>query len=150
MERQKTTKTTTIIFALVVSFCYTSPVKYLTFTGAAMLDQLNRINLLFDIYAPLLTERQQETLRLYFSDNFSLAEIASEYMVSRQAIHDLIHRSLDALEKFESKLGLYQLFNEQQDLLSEAEEIVSAGEFDKMQHDRLKEIIYALKSGNEQ
>jgi len=115
-----------------------------------MLDQLNRINLLFDIYAPLLTERQQETLRLYFSDNFSLAEIAAEYMVSRQAIHDLIHRSLDALEKFESKLGLYQLFNEQQDLLSEAEEIVSAEEFDKKRHDRLKEIICALKSGNEQ
>ncbi len=115
-----------------------------------MLDQLNRINLLFDIYAPLLTERQQETLLLYFSDNYSLAEIAAEYMVSRQAIHDLIHRSLDTLEKFESKLGLYQLFNEQQDLLSEAEEIVSAGKFDKKRQDRLKEIICALKSGNEQ
>ena len=115
-----------------------------------MLDQLNRINLLFDIYAPLLTDRQQEALQLYFSDNYSLTEIAAEYMVSRQAVHDLIHRSLNALERFENKLGLYRLFNEQQDLLSEAEEIVSAGQIDKLQHDRLKEIIAALKSGNEQ
>jgi uncharacterized protein len=73
-----------------------------------MLDRLNRINLLFDIYAPLLTDRQQEVLRLYFSDNYSLAEIAAEYFVSRQAVHDLIHRSLNALERFENKLGLYQ------------------------------------------
>lgn len=115
-----------------------------------MLDRLNRINLLFDIYAPLLTDRQQEVLQLYFSDNYSLAEIAAEYVVSRQAVHDLIHRSLNALERFENKLRLYQLFNEQQDLLAEAEEIVSYGQIDGLQHDRLKEIIYALKRGNEQ
>ncbi len=115
-----------------------------------MLDQLNRITLLLDIYAPLLTERQQEVLRLYFSDNYSLAEIAGEFKVSRQAIHDLIRRSLDTLEKLESKLGLYSLFNEQQDLLAEAEEITRVGQIDRLHHNRLKEIIFALRRGNEQ
>ncbi len=115
-----------------------------------MLNRITRINLLHDIYATLLTDRQQEALKLYFCDDYSLAEIAAEYKVSRQAVHDLIHRSLDALERFESKLGLYRLFTEQQDLLSEAEEIVCAGQIDKIRHDRLKEIISALKSGNEQ
>jgi uncharacterized protein len=115
-----------------------------------MLDRLNRINLLFDIYAPLLTDRQQEALQLYFSDNYSLAEIAAEYRVSRQAVHDLIHRSLDSLERLENKMGLYKLFNEQQDLLAEAEEIVGARQISSLQHERLKEIICALKIGNEQ
>jgi uncharacterized protein len=91
-----------------------------------MLEELNRINLLYDIYAPLLTVRQQEALHLYFSDNYSLGEIAVEYKVSRQAVHDLIRRSLDALEKYETKLELYRKFNDQQELLTEADAILNS------------------------
>ena len=75
------------------AFCYTDGVKENTFTGEVMLDKLNRINLLYDIYGSLLTTRQQEVLRLYFSDNYSLGEIAAEYGVSRQAIHCLLYTS---------------------------------------------------------
>lgn len=115
-----------------------------------MLEQLNRINLLFDIYGLLLSDRQQEVLRLYFSDNYSLGEIASEYKVSRQAIHDLIHRSLGTLEKFEAKLGLYCLFNEQQLLLAEADQILAGVAIDPDQLRRLKRIVEKLRSSTEQ
>lgn len=115
-----------------------------------MLDRLNRINLLYDIYAPLLTERQREIMKLYFSDNYSLAEIAVEYKISRQAVHDLIQRTLSAVEKFEEKLGLYALFREQQKLLDEADGLLSGGSVDEKARERLKEIIVALQSGNEQ
>lgn len=114
-----------------------------------MLDKLNRINLLYDIYSSLLTVRQQKVLRLYFSDNLSLSEIAAEYEISRQAVHDLIQRALTSIESFEEKLGLYALFCFQKRLLQEAgrilEQPVGPGE-----QRRLQEIIGELQQKNEQ
>ncbi len=114
-----------------------------------MLDQLNRVNLLFDIYGSLLTERQQEALHFYFSENYSLAEIAAEYKISRQAVYDLIQRALESMENLEKKLGLYKLFNEQQDLLTEADALLLQTELKERDLKRLKEIIAALRSSNE-
>lgn len=115
-----------------------------------MLDQLNRINLLYDIYSPLLTERQQEVLQLYFSDNYSLGEIAVEYNISRQAVYDLIQRALGSLDKLETKLGLYSLFNTQQKLLAEAESLLEEEVLSEIEIKRLKSIVANLRSTNEQ
>lgn len=115
-----------------------------------MLDQLNRINLLYDIYAPLLTDRQQEVLQLYFSDNYSLGEIAVEYNVSRQAVYDLIQRALASIEKLEEKLNLYKLFNIQQELLNEADSLLAKEEFGKNDQQRLQKIVDDLRSNSEQ
>ncbi len=115
-----------------------------------MLDQLNRINLLYDIYAPLLTKRQQEVLQLYFSDNYSLGEIGIEYNISRQAVYDLIRRALGSIEKLEQKLGLYKLFNDQQELLAEADRLLDRKELSAEELERLKKIIAALRSSSEQ
>lgn len=115
-----------------------------------MLDQLNRINLLYDIYAPLLTERQQEILQLYFSENYSLAEIAHEYSISRQAVHDLIRRAMGSIEKLEQKLGLYRLFNDQQKLIAEAEHLLESEKLRAEDLTHLKKIIAALRLSSEQ
>ncbi|HOB28902.1 MAG: YlxM family DNA-binding protein [Dethiobacteria bacterium] len=114
-----------------------------------MLDKLNRINLLYDIYSSLLTTRQQEVLQLYFSDNLSLAEIAAEYGISRQAVHDLIQRALVSIESFEEKLGLYALFCFQKSLLQEADRILEQPVGPREQR-RLQEIINELQQKNEQ
>ena len=71
-----------------------------------ILDKLGRIAQLYDLYGPLLTPRQQEAVRLYYEQDLSLAEIASECGVSRQAVYDLLRRAEVALEKYEQKLGL--------------------------------------------
>lgn len=114
-----------------------------------MLDKLNRTNLLYDIYSSLLTLRQQEVLRLYYSFNLSLGEIAAEYGISRQAVHDLIRRALASIEGFERKLGLYAQYCFQKSLLEEAGAIldrpVGAGE-----QRRLREIVARLNENNEQ
>ncbi len=115
-----------------------------------MLDQLNRINMLYDIYAPLLTDRQQEILRLYFSDNYSLGEIAEEFAISRQAVHDLIRRAVDSIERLEEKLGLYRLFTAHQELLSEAEALLDCETISKNDVQRLKTIIAELRTSSEQ
>ncbi|HPU01571.1 MAG: YlxM family DNA-binding protein [Firmicutes bacterium] len=114
-----------------------------------MLDKINRINLLYDIYSSLLTVRQQEVLQLYFSDNLSMGEIAAAYGISRQAVHDLIQRALKAIEGFEEKLGLYELFCAQQKLLQEAERLLEQPP-GPAELQRLKEIINELRRKNEQ
>ncbi len=129
--------------------CYTYGCKGICLYGDDMLDKLNRINVLYDIYGSLLTARQQEVLKLYFSDNLSLGEIAADYGISRQAVHDLIRRALSSIESFEEKLGLYNLFCFQQNLLQEACRILEKplGAVEKRQ---LLEIIGELRRRNEQ
>lgn len=69
------------------------------------MKDLHSIALLFDFYGPLLTQRQQELVRSYYLEDLTLAEIAGEGGVSRQAVHDLIKRSEAALHDYEERLG---------------------------------------------
>lgn len=87
-----------------------------------MLDRLVRLTLLYDFYGPLLTERQQQFMELYYHQDWSLAEIAQEFDVSRQAVHDLLRRAQAALEGYEAKLGLVQRFQERRQLIMELNE----------------------------
>ena len=61
---------------------------------------------LVERYGRLLTDHQRDVLRLYLESDWSLAEIADHQRVSRSAVHDLIRRSLLALEDAERRLGL--------------------------------------------
>jgi uncharacterized protein len=61
---------------------------------------------LFERYGALLTEHQREVLQLHLDSDWSLAEIAARQRVTRSAVHDLIRRSLEALEDSERRLGL--------------------------------------------
>ncbi|MDQ0059632.1 putative DNA-binding protein [Paenibacillus harenae] len=70
------------------------------------LSKTTRVNLLFDFYEPLLTEKQRTFLKYYFHDDFSLGEIAAEFGISRQAVYDNVKRAEQALEGYESKLNL--------------------------------------------
>jgi predicted DNA-binding protein YlxM (UPF0122 family) len=81
------------------------------------MEQLVRAGLLFDFYGGLLTEKQRKAMELYFLEDWSLAEIAAETDVSRQAVHDLLHRSERLMEEYEAKLGLIQRFVTQQEEL---------------------------------
>lgn len=76
------------------------------------LEKTNRINLLFDFYERLLTEKQQTFLKHYFHEDFSLGEIASEFEISRQAVYEHIKRAEQVLETYEEKLGLLQKHEE--------------------------------------
>ncbi|MBT9176099.1 MAG: hypothetical protein DDT20_00401 [Firmicutes bacterium] len=71
-----------------------------------------QMGLLLDFYGGLLTERQLLACRLYFAENLSLGEIASELGISRQAVHDTVRRAEAALLGYEEKLGLVARFVE--------------------------------------
>lgn len=71
------------------------------------IEKTNRMNSLFEFYAALLTDKQMNYIELYYADDYSLAEIAEEYGVSRQAVYDNIKRTEKILEDYERKLHMY-------------------------------------------
>lgn len=75
------------------------------------LDDITKQSLLCDFYGALLTERQLQVHRLYHEENFSLSEIAAEFGISRQGVHDALKNSEKSLEDYENKLGLVAKFS---------------------------------------
>ena len=83
-----------------------------------MLEKTTRLNMLYDFYSPLLTDKQKDYLEMYYLEDYSLGEIANISNVSRQAIYDNIRRTEKVLESYEEKLHLYQKFNLRQELFT--------------------------------
>ena len=77
------------------------------------------INLLLDFYGPLLAERQRQTVEMYYGDDMTLSEIASELGISRQAAQQSIRKGCGQLEEFERKLGLCGRFAAAEDTIRE-------------------------------
>ena len=65
-----------------------------------------QMNLLFDLYGQLLTDRQREIFILYYHDDLSLGEIAENIQISRQGVYDTLQRVEQALLDLERSLGL--------------------------------------------
>ena len=61
---------------------------------------------LIDVYAELLSERQQRLLDLYYNQDLSLGEIAEDVGISRQGVRDSLKKAERELVFLESKLHL--------------------------------------------
>ncbi len=72
------------------------------------MDKVYEETLLFDYYGELLTERQRAVCRLHLAEDWSLAEIAEELSVSRQAVHDTLKKAFAALNEYENKLHMVE------------------------------------------
>lgn len=83
---------------------------------------------LYDFYGQLLTERQRELIELYYLNDLSLGEIAEDQGISRQAVHDQLHRAEGALEHYEATLGLVARHLEQQKALQELQSRLNQGD----------------------
>lgn len=73
-----------------------------------LLEKLSQVVELYDIYKTLLTAKQQMYIELYYHEDLSLAEIADEVGVSRNAVHDNIRRSEKLLMNYEEKLKIHE------------------------------------------
>ena len=87
--------------------------------GKLQIEKLGQIALLFDFYGALLTNKQQEAVQLFYESDFSLSEIAQEFQISRQAVHDLLQRSEALLQEYENSLGLVKRFHEKSQIQEE-------------------------------
>ncbi|QSO49838.1 YlxM family DNA-binding protein [Alicyclobacillus mengziensis] len=91
-----------------------------------MIEQVTRMGDLYDLYGALLTDRQKEMVELYYLDDWSLSEIASHFGVSRQAVHDNLHRSAEQLETYESALSLLETTRRDRELIKNLQTVFSS------------------------
>ncbi len=95
------------------------------------------LSLLYDIYAPLLSEKKREVFEGYYLSDLSLSEIAQDTGTSRQAVRDLITRTCAELREYEMKLGLLAKRKELSNLCKQAEEAGASREI----LDHIREIL---------
>lgn len=81
------------------------------------LEKTVKMNMLFSFYGALLTPKQAQYMSDYYEEDYTLAEIADNSDVSRQAIYDSIKRAEEALIDYEKKLQLVEEFNNRTETL---------------------------------
>lgn len=72
------------------------------------LEKTLETSALFRIYKNLLTDKQKEYLVLYIDEDLSLQEIATNFKISRTAVHDAIQKAISTLNDLERNLNLHQ------------------------------------------
>ena len=110
-----------------------------------MFDKITQVNLLYDFYAQLLTEKQQEVIRLYHCENLSLSEIGDEYSISRQGVYDALKNAEKALFEYEAKLGLLKKFTSASSLIEGANKQIDLLISDSREDKDLAEKLNCLK-----
>lgn len=70
------------------------------------MEKIVKVAQLYDMYGPLLNEKQRDVINCYYNEDLSLQEIADNDGRSKQAISDMINRSVDKLFEFENELSL--------------------------------------------
>lgn len=72
------------------------------------MDRKIYLNNLYDYYSELLTDKQKEYFEEYYFNDLSLAEVAENNDVSRNAVHGQIKIIEEKLDFYEDKLRLYE------------------------------------------
>lgn len=75
-----------------------------------ILDEKVEEAMLFDFYGDLLKSPNKEMYEDYVLNDYSLSEVAENYSVTRQAVHDVIKRTSMKLKNYEEKLHLVQKY----------------------------------------
>ena len=83
-------------------------------------------SLLYDFYSELLTENQKFIVDMYYNNDLAISEISEELNISRQGIYDTLKRANNALEAYESKLGLVEKFLRRKELLLRINEVIDS------------------------
>lgn len=103
------------------------------------IDDITQASLLYDFYGQLLSKRQREVMELYHEENLTLAEIADEFGISRQGVHDALKNAEKSLDQYEKKLGLVAKFQKSSEAVSKIDEIID-GVIEKLQGPEAEEL----------
>jgi len=107
-----------------------------------------KIGLLLDLYGNILTEKQKQTMDLYFQQDYSLSEISEQLSITRQAVRDSLLRAETTLFDTDARLGLLDKFNDmRQSLVTSYENAAFVKDFAQRKYlpseiiDKLNEIM---------
>lgn len=83
------------------------------------MEKIVERGLLYDFYGELLTKHQKKIYEEAINEDLTLGELAEEYGISRQGIHDLIKRCDKTLQEYEEKLQLITKFQRTKETVNE-------------------------------
>ncbi|MBE5788286.1 MAG: DNA-binding protein [Clostridiales bacterium] len=89
------------------------------------------LSFLSAFYGNLLTEKQRRALSLYCEEDLSLAEIAGEMGISRQAVHEAISRASSRMAEMESSLGLAARYRQMENGLEQLRLMIQHHDYDQ-------------------
>lgn len=104
------------------------------------MEKIVEQGLLYDFYGELLTEHQRQVYEARVFDNLSLSEIAQDFEISRQGVHDLIKRCDKILQDYEDKLHLLQKFMNIKETITRIESITNQEDVRKLANRILEEL----------
>ena len=110
-----------------------------------MFEKNLELGYLLDFYGELLSPRKRSVMDMYYNEDLSLAEIASEIGITRQGARDLIKKSEDELLFFEEKLGLAKKLRDATKSATELKIIASEIELPKDFQKKLDELILLIE-----
>ena len=76
-----------------------------------MFEKNLNISILLDFYGDIRSERQNDMLDMYYNEDFSLAEIAEKFEISRQGVRSVLKKGETILIDMEKKLHLASRFS---------------------------------------
>ncbi len=97
--------------------------------------------LLYDFYGELLTEHQRNVYEDAVYNDMSLSEIAEEYGISRQGVHDLIKRCDKILLGYEEKLHLVEKFTGAKEKIAQLVELTKDLETSELEQSAREKIV---------
>ncbi len=100
---------------------------------------------LLDIYGGMLTEKQSDTLSLYYNEDFSLTEIAENSGITRQGVHRCIRSAEEYLIQLEQTLGVAEKYRRISKACDELERLVSNSKAAEGEKEKLLRCIDEIK-----
>ncbi len=105
------------------------------------------IAILLDVYGGMLTERQSDTLSLYYNEDLSLTEIAENFGITRQGVHKCIRSAEDYLLQLEQTLGYAEKYRELYALTDRLDKLTDEAICkDKSTHGKIKDCIEKIRA----
>ena len=98
------------------------------------MEKIVKQGLLYDFYGELLTEHQRAVYEANVYNDMSLSEIAEEYGISRQGVHDLLKRCDGILEGYENKLHLLEKFTSMGNKIKEIQRLAEEAGDDALEN----------------
>ncbi|MBQ8527016.1 MAG: DNA-binding protein [Lachnospiraceae bacterium] len=104
------------------------------------MEKIVEQGILYDFYGELLTEHQRQIYEDAVYNDMSLSELANDYGISRQGIHDLLKRCDKTLLSYESRLHLVERFGKIKDKIRQINETEDMGQVRKLSAEILEEL----------
>lgn len=91
------------------------------------MNERDFLNLIYDFYGELLTEKQKTVFESHYAEDLSFVEIGEILDISKQAAWDILKRTKKQLLKYEERLKLAERFLNNRAELEKARRLLEDG-----------------------